>query len=61
MHLRALLIMMALSMEVVSLGRPSMTQSRVWMGSPTTRASVNCSEHGFCQVHTSGQVHVIYC
>lgn len=45
-HLRALLIMRALSMLRLSLGSPSSSQARILTGSPMTFASLNCALHG---------------
>ena len=42
----ALLTMMALSIEKLSLGRPWMTHSRVCTGSPSTAAMVKWVEQG---------------
>ena len=43
---RACAVMMPLSIEKVSLGRPSMFHERIATGSPSTSTSENLSEHG---------------
>ncbi len=53
---RALLTMMALSMEKLSLGRPWMTHSRICTGSPSTAAMRKSVEQGMsCPWHSEVQ------
>lgn len=49
-HLRALLMMSALSMLRLSFGSPSSTQARIVTGSPITLASLNCALQGMAAV-----------